>query len=361
MQYIDFKKTAINKIPYSEKRQDYRINGYKYLLLRVSKTSKSFTYYRKIKSRPVKKKIGNFENVGLKFIEDRYYEINTSVAKGEGINESRNISLRDLFSLYIESHKEKKSLKMDIWRFNHKLSGIDSFAISDISYDIIIKFHENLKDKPTEANRLIALLSTLFNFAINKLRIKIDNPCKGITKYKEFPKKRILKPNEIVKFYKTIEKYYNENKSFYADLFLIMLLCGQRKTNVLNMRYDAIDINTGEWQLDSHEMKNKNEHTAILNSDAIRIIKRRKIENPHAKYVFQSPVNRNEPIKEVKRAWANFLKAAEIENLTIHDLRRTFGAYLLMKEGNLKTVQEMLGHKDIGTTAKGLYAHSSGS
>ncbi|HEX8402276.1 MAG TPA: site-specific integrase [Allosphingosinicella sp.] len=56
------------------------------------------------------------------------------------------------------------------------------------------------------------------------------------------------------------------------------------------------------------------------------------------------------------RKWRKWLKDAEIEDFRFHDLRHTRGTRLLRATGNLKTVQKLLGHTDIATTAR--YAHA---
>lgn len=55
---------------------------------------------------------------------------------------------------------------------------------------------------------------------------------------------------------------------------------------------------------------------------------------------------------------AQFRKAvadAEIQNFRFHDLRHTFATRMLRQTKNLKLVSQLLGHKDIATTAR--YAH----
>ena len=53
-----------------------------------------------------------------------------------------------------------------------------------------------------------------------------------------------------------------------------------------------------------------------------------------------------------RRAWAEALVEAKIENFRFHDLRHTAGTRAQRAIGNLKTVQRMLGHKDIKTTLR---------
>lgn len=53
-----------------------------------------------------------------------------------------------------------------------------------------------------------------------------------------------------------------------------------------------------------------------------------------------------------RRAWMAALRAADIEDFRFHDLRHTAGTRALHAHKNLKTVQRMLGHKDIKTTLR---------
>jgi site-specific recombinase XerD len=49
------------------------------------------------------------------------------------------------------------------------------------------------------------------------------------------------------------------------------------------------------------------------------------------------------------------LEEAKISNFRWHDLRHTFISRLVMKDVNLRTVQELAGHKTISMTTR--YAH----
>ncbi len=57
-----------------------------------------------------------------------------------------------------------------------------------------------------------------------------------------------------------------------------------------------------------------------------------------------------------RKDWWRALEAAGIEDFRFHDLRHTAATRVLRTSNNLQVVQEMLGHSDIGTTAR--YAHA---
>jgi integrase len=74
---------------------------------------------------------------------------------------------------------------------------------------------------------------------------------------------------------------------------------------------------------------------------------------PHNGRIFLSKYGRdlNDP-----RAWFGLaLEEAKVKNFRWHDLRHTFISRLVMKDVNLRTVQELAGHKTISMTTR--YAH----
>jgi integrase len=73
----------------------------------------------------------------------------------------------------------------------------------------------------------------------------------------------------------------------------------------------------------------------------------------HEGRIFQSKYGKelNNPRKWFELA----LEEAEIKNFRWHDLRHTFISRLVMKDVNLRTVQELAGHKTISMTTR--YAH----
>src|SRR5262249_8146922 len=68
----------------------------------------------------------------------------------------------------------------------------------------------------------------------------------------------------------------------------------------------------------------------------------------------KTPLNANNFINHV---WNPLLAEAEIENFRWHDCRHTFASRLVMAGVDLRTVQELLGHKTITMTLR--YAHLS--
>jgi len=73
-----------------------------------------------------------------------------------------------------------------------------------------------------------------------------------------------------------------------------------------------------------------------------------------SRYVFPGKKGR---YTTVKTAFHSALRRPTLENFRFPDLRHTFASNLIMRGINLKTIQELLGHKTFTMTLR--YAHLS--
>lgn len=78
-------------------------------------------------------------------------------------------------------------------------------------------------------------------------------------------------------------------------------------------------------------------------------------EKREGEYVF--PGRNGQPPKDIRTGFSTALKKVGIEDFRFHDLRHTFGSHLVMQGVNLRTVQQLMGHKDIKMTMR--YSHLS--
>ena len=74
-----------------------------------------------------------------------------------------------------------------------------------------------------------------------------------------------------------------------------------------------------------------------------------------SEYVFSENGN---PYGDVKTGWWSALKKGKMEGFRFHDLRHTFGSRLGMAGVDIRTIQELMGHKDIKMTMRySRYSH----
>jgi integrase len=152
-----------------------------------------------------------------------------------------------------------------------------------------------------------------------------------------------LQADELTPFFKALSESTNE---IMRDFFLLALLTGARRANVSAMRWADIDLAAGVWRI--AKTKNGTPQTVTLSPEAVTVLESRK--EGGGEFVFPGE-GKTKHIVEPKKAWATLLKAAGIENLRIHDLRRTLGSWQARTGASLPIIGKSLNHKTHQATA----------
>ena len=96
--------------------------------------------------------------------------------------------------------KRKASTRAEYERLiaKHVVPTLGQVLVRNVTHGDIERWHLALRATPTQGNRALAVLSTLFSWAIRGgYRTDRLNPCAGIEKYKEQPRKRYLSEREL--------------------------------------------------------------------------------------------------------------------------------------------------------------------
>lgn len=219
----------------------------------------------------------------------------------------------------------------------------------------IESFLTTYKDTPQLANYAVKILSAGFNRMCNEIELDLRNPCKGVTLYPTRPRTRFLNPNEAPKLLAELKRLSTiKMNCVQADALLMMIYTGQRKTNVLQMNMK--DIQGDVWTIPAAEQKTKRDVIVYFNQHALKIVD--KYKNKHKDgYLFKRG---NRVMTEVMATFRKACKACNIENCTIHDLRRSLGSWMLNNGEPIAVVSRTLGHSSIRITEQ-VYAHLLGS
>jgi integrase len=113
------------------------------------------------------------------------------------------------------------------------------------------------------------------------------------------------------------------------------------------MRWRDINFAAATWRIE--QTKNGDPQTVHLPKQAMAILTARKLvsESP---WVFEGP-GKSGHLADPKKAWQRILAEAGIENLRIHDLRRTLGSYQAATGANGYIIGKSLGHRSQQSTA----------
>jgi integrase len=134
-------------------------------------------------------------------------------------------------------------------------------------------------------------------------------------------------------------------------IVITALNTGMRKGEILNLKWDNVDLKHGFILLD---ITKNGERREIPINDTLKGVLQgitRRLDIP---YVFYDNAA-GKPYGDVKRAFATACRKAKIADFHFHDLRHTFASQLIMAGVDLTTVKELLGHKTLTMTLR--YAH----
>lgn len=351
---FSFTKTSIERIPIPEKRIRYRDEKTPSLYLDVSPTkAKVFYWVRWIDRKMEFVRIGSFPALQPEDARKRAENLNTQAALGlnpakEKRKKREAVTFGELFKAWLDDAKnrDKKTWDEDERRFNRHLSGIAKIPPSELSREEIKRLHGKIKTASGlyEANRTLALVRTVLTWGIREYAMPFQNPAAGIKMFREEKRDRWLEPHEIPVFFAAVNAEPNPE---IRDFVLVALFTGARRENVLSMAWRDLDLENGRWRVP--ETKAGESQVIPLHSAALEILKCRRVM-VSGFFVFPG-TGRSGHLADPKMGWSRILKRAGIDNLRIHDLRRTLGSWLATQGESLRLIEKTLGHKSQGSTA----------
>lgn len=260
-------------------------------------------------------------------------------------------TVKDLCAAYIERHAKphKHSWPKDQSRIdNHLLPAWGSRKAKSITGADVAALHSTIgRDAPYEANRTLALISKMFELARHPYGFVPNdhiNPARGIKRFPEQKRDRWINPEELPRLAQAIDLEPN----IYVRMALwLYLLTGVRKGELLSAKWTDIDWNREELRLG--ETKTGRVHYVPLSAAAIAILRDlpRLEGNP---YILPGHIH-GRPLVNINKPWTRIRKAAGVEDIRLHDLRRTVGSWLAQSGNSLHLIGRVLNHSNQSTTA----------
>ena len=213
--------------------------------------------------------------------------------------------------------------------------------------------------RPYQANRLLAVLSKMFNLAI-EMGWRTDNPCRGVRKFPEDQRWRHLSEAEVGRLLSACDAYESENA---ANAVRLLLFTGARLQEVLKAEWPQFDLEAGLWEKPSAHTKQKRQHRLEVEGPALDVLSAMRAADPKGRFLFPGAPDEKGRVTrgraDLKRPWAWIAREAGLENVRLHDLRRTTASFMIDGQASLATVGKALGHTQAATTAR--YAQLSQS
>lgn len=349
---FNFTKRSIEALAAPTKRTRFQDTGVRGLTLMVWPTGrKVFYWYRKVKGGPKELKIGPFPDLTIDQARTKAMEYNMAIANNEDPTaESRRAKEEWTFAQaadwWLENvAKDHKSHDLYRWIIKHRLQGLVHRRLSQITKAELRQLHSELGDRHGKpmANKVFEVVRAVFNTLVRYDLFSGPNPMLAFELFKLKSRERRLMPAEIPAFLKALDEEINKDL---ADYVWLSLLTGARQGNVLAMRWDQIDDVGKFWHIP--ETKNGEPVTIPLGQQELDILATRK-RLPGNPWVFPSH-GKTGHLVEPKRGWAQLVKRAGIQDLRLHDLRRTLGSFMGDTGASLQIIGKALGHKSQAAT-----------
>lgn len=267
-------------------------------------------------------------------------------------------TMNDLAERYLDKHarrfKKPSSVRNDERMLTKRiLPTLGRRRLGEIGRDDIRALHDGLESKPYEANRLLALLSKMFNLAEEwGLRDEGSNPCGRIKKFREKKRGLVLEDDQSRRLLAALDDAERSGRHSPAVVAAIKLLMftGCRLSEVLTMRWEEVDFRNRLVHLGDSKTGAR---LVQLNDQAIEILQtlERRPDNPFVIYGHR----RGAHLVNLQKPWREIRARAKLDNVRLHDLRHNFGSNCALDGMSLPMIGALMGHKSPLTTTG--YAH----
>jgi integrase len=355
--HFRFTKKALLALPAPPKgkRAYYYDSGARGLCLSITPAgTRTFYVYRWLQGKPERVMLGRFPDLSLEKARGKAGEVNSQIAEGKNPQDTRRAlkgepTLAWLFQEFKERHlvphRKSKTIQDYEWQFGKHLGHWKNRKLTAIQRKDVQKLHVKLGKQSGHymANRVLALLSAMYGKAISWGLWEGENPAKGIERFKEKSRERFIQKDELPRFFEALALEPNTTA---RDCILLCLLTGARRSNVQSMRWKDLELDMAVWTIP--DTKSGEKLTVPLVPMAIEILRSR--EDTESDWVFPGS-GKTGHLVELKNVWARITRVAELEDLRLHDLRRTLGSWQAITGASLTVIGKSLGHKNVSTTA----------
>jgi integrase len=202
---------------------------------------------------------------------------------------------------------------------------------------------------PGTAARSLAVLGAMLQFAVGRQLIPA-NPTKGVKLLKGRKRERFLSEAELARLSGVLATMEVEHRlsPTAAVAIRLLLLSGCRKSEILSMRWEWVDLERGLLRLPESKTGAK---VVPLAAAAVKLLS----ELPRSG-AFALPAAKGAGhYIGLQKDWERVRARAGLAGVRVHDLRHSFASFAVADGNSLYLIGKVLGHKQARTTE--IYAH----
>jgi integrase len=349
------------------------------LVLRVRNDRRTWTVRYRVNGRRRRVTLGTWPTLGLKEARQRARDVQGAVDQGKDPQGEREAAraaetFGELAELYLERHarrhKRPKSVAEDArilekdllpaWR-DRKAREITRRDVRELLEDIVAE-----RDAPVMANRVLALISTIFNVAIEWELLEVNPAYRMRKPGAERSRERVLTDSEIRDLWRHLAAH-SESRHLrtFAASYRLTLLTAQRPGEVKGMRWDQVEGDLVDpavereasdrpapapawWTIPAEVAKNKLSHRVPLSPAVVAELVALEPLTGRSPWVLESPRRPGHPLQKTHRGHASLLRAAGLRHFVPHDLRRTAASGMTRLGVPRLVVEKILNHSERG-------------
>ncbi len=259
-------------------------------------------------------------------------------------------TFKELADRYLENHAKphRRSWLRDERRIKAHFAQWNGRQLSEITPELVVRAQHDIAKQHgrTASNRAMSLLGLMFNLARQWRMYRGDPPTLVVKKYAEAKRERFLAPDELAR---VNEALLAESSPYWRAYFPLLLMTGTRKNELLSAKWADLDLDAGIWRIPGAKRKTGESLSLPLPEPAIALLKSLPSFGKGG-FVFPGE-GASGHLVEVKAAWFRIRKRAGVEDVTVHDLRRTLGSWLAASGYSLPMIGRALGHRSPSSTA----------
>jgi integrase len=174
----------------------------------------------------------------------------------------RQLKKNNAPSTYQEAKRDLETNALPKWR-HRPIASITRRDVLDLIDGIIAR------EAKIQANRTLARLRALFNWAIEKDRLAVSPVHRMKAPTKERARDRVLRDDELRWFLAACD----EIGWPFGPLFRLLLLTAQRRDEVAGVSWPELDLEKQVWTMPRHRVKNDRAHEVQLSGAALDVLR----------------------------------------------------------------------------------------
>ena len=219
------------------------------------------------------------------------------------------------------------------------LHSLDVASITQAELErVVVKVEERA---PFMAVRVLLELRSILEFGVNRrwlgenlakhLEVQIDGPPGG--------RDRVLSNEELIAIWKAA----NKDGWPFGDVVKLLILTGQRRTEVSDLRAPELDVDAGVWRLPAERAKNKEPHLVHLSPQAVTVVRHALKRKPVGNLLFTTTGTTR--VKGFAKFKERLDQVSGVKKWRLHDIRRTVATRLQEMGIGIAVVERILNHR----------------